>query len=44
MREGSGCATCTFRQQIGPVEDNPTIALTLNTHFSYQYSMGIVYG
>jgi len=27
MKEGSDCATCTsFPQQIGPAEDNPTIA------------------
>jgi len=27
MKEGSDCITCTtFPQQIGPLEENPTIA------------------
>jgi hypothetical protein len=26
MIEGSDCAMCAFPQQIGPVDDNPTIA------------------
>jgi len=43
MTEGNDCATfITLPQHIGLVEDNPTTALTLNAHVSYQYSMGIV--
>jgi hypothetical protein len=35
--EGSECAKCkTFPQQIGPVEDNLTIAYTLSAFVSYQ--------
>jgi len=37
MTEGSGCAMCKmFLQQIGPVEDNSTIAQILSAHVSYQ--------
>ena len=33
MKDGSDCATCTtFPRQIGPVDDNPTIAYTLGAH------------
>jgi len=40
----SDCATCTtFPQQIGSVEDNPTLSQMLGAHVSYQYSTGIVF-
>jgi hypothetical protein len=35
MIERSDWATCAFPQRIGPVDENPTIALTLSIHCSY---------
>jgi len=36
MIEGSDYVTCTFVKQIGPEEDNHTIAQTLSAHVTYQ--------
>jgi len=43
MKGGSDFQRVHFPQQIGPVEDKPTIAQTLSAHVSYQYSTGIVF-